>query len=109
MVYGYKGYESNLFYLIKMTYSVKYVLKKLTYSIKNILKILTNSINNILKILTYSKTMQKKKNHFLLNLRYIFNIIGSILLINGLLTISYSPTNSVYVPPIFLLYSCIPL
>ena len=38
---------------------------------------------------------QKKKTYLLLNLRYIFNIIGSILLINGLLTISYSPTNSV--------------
>lgn len=43
MVYGYKGYKSNLFYLIKMTYSVKYALKKLTNSIKNILKALTNS------------------------------------------------------------------
>ena len=81
-----------------MTYSVKYALKKLTYS-----------INNVSKRLTYSKNIQKKKTYLLLNLRYIFNIIGSILLINGLLTISYSPTNSVYVPPIFLLYSCIPL
>ena len=80
-----------------MTYSVKYALKKLTYS-----------INNVSKRLTYSKNIQKKKT-YLLNLRYIFNIICSILLINGLLTISYSPTNSVYVPPIFLLYSCIPL
>ena len=43
MVYGYKGYKSNLFYLIKMTYSVKYALKKLTKSIKTILKTLTNS------------------------------------------------------------------
>ena len=67
-----------------MTYSVKYALKKLTYS-----------INNVSKRLTYSKIKQKKKTYLLLNLRYIFNIIGSILLINGLLTISYSPTNSV--------------
>ena len=66
-----------------MTYSVKYALKKLTYS-----------INNVSKRLKYSKNIQKKKT-YLLNLRYIFNIIGSILLINGLLTISYSPTNSV--------------
>ena len=88
MVYGYKGYLSNLFYLIKMTYSVKYALKKLTNSIKSILKKLTNSIKNIFKILTYSKIKQKKKTYLLLNLRYIFNIIGSILLINGLLTIS---------------------
>ena len=66
-----------------MTYSVKYALKKLTYS-----------INNVSKRLTYSKIKQKKKT-YLLNLRYIFNITGSILLINGLFTISYSPTNSV--------------
>ena len=62
MVYGYKGYESNLFYLIKMTYSVKYALKKLTYSIKNILKKLTKSIKTILKTLTNSKVIKKEES-----------------------------------------------